>query len=396
MKKENRFAAATAAAVALLGAGFLLGRWAELPGSGGKKSAGAERAPLAAPGPARGMVTFRTGEAFRLRSGEWAVLEAGDLVEPGDTVKVVDNGAVDLQFGTLAAARLLWNSSAAFEAVDSSEGGELTVRLISGTGLFTVRPGAGRVGVMTPAGALTVTGTEFLVRSSGGTVLAAVGEGSVTGPEGIQVPAGRQVRFGGGSPVYEELTPSVREELEELRRVRRVDLPDTGLPRMARVVVETSPGDALILRDGQVLGRGSSALVVPFGETVRFDVAKKGYRTRSLEIPVVSLEADKKYLVRLELDPSPEFPDDGAEGLPAVKGGTGALEREIENRESQYRTLSGGAGELERKGGLSRREAEAALGRVAELESRTAALAAALAAERERMRQVLERLRDDE
>jgi len=122
MKKENRFAAATAAAVALLAAGFLLGRWAELPGSGGKKSAGAERAPLAAPGPARGMVTFRTGEAFRLRSGEWAVLEAGDLVEPGDTVKVVDNGAVDLQFGTLAAARLLWNSSAAFEAGRASCG----------------------------------------------------------------------------------------------------------------------------------------------------------------------------------------------------------------------------------------------------------------------------------
>ncbi len=390
MKKENRIAAAVAAGVALLAAGFLMGRLTNVPVPREEKAADgvpAAAAPLRLPGPGEGIVTFLTGGVFRNRAGIWEELAAGDLVAEGDTVKVVENAAADLQFGGLAAVRLLQNSSAAFATVDSAANGALTARLVSGTGLFAVTRGAGAVRVETPAGALEVTGTDFMVRTAGGGTLAAVGDGTVTGPGGIDIPAGRQVRFGGASvPTAEDLSAGNRERLKDLERVRRLELPDTGIPRMARIVVETSPPDALILLDGFVAGRGSSALIVPFGETLKFSVAKTGYLTRSLEIPVVSAEAEKKYLVRLELDPSPEIAGGEIENLLLLESRIQAMEKEIESREVMFQALAGKSGDLEQDRQDARRETEAARRRVQELEAQVDSLSAALAAERERMR----------
>lgn len=354
-------------------------------------------APFELPSAGEGLVTFLSGDGFVGRGGVWEEVEIGSRVRAGDSIKVVENGTVEIQFGGLAVLRIRQNSSLVLEAVDTARGGELSAKILAGTGLFRVNSGAGTVRVETPDGALRVLGTEFLVRSGTAGTFAAVREGSLAMEGGINVPEGYQVRFGTGGPVRPEaLTPSGMNDLKELERLRTLELPDTGIPRMARVVVETSPGDALIFLDGVVYGRGRSSLVVPYGETLNISVAKSGYKTRNLELPVVSAEAEKRYVVRLEVDPSPEITAEqsGIEQMLLLESRIVVLEREIESRDVMYQALSGRSGDIGLAADRFRREAEASRRRISELESQVEALNAQLEQERSRVRQALELLQD--
>jgi hypothetical protein len=360
-------------------------------------------APFELPKANEGIVTFLAGEGFVLRGGTIEALEIGIRVRAGDSIKIVDIGYCEIQFGGLAAMRMRENTSAVLSSVNTLPGGGLTVKLIAGTLLYKVTKNAGAVLVETENGLIEVAGTEFLVRRTRAEAFVAVREGLVTYGGNMKVPAGFQLRGikDTASAKTEPLSAAAAEDLKELDRLRMLSLPETGLPRMARVVVEAAPADALIMMEGVVLARGNLSLIVPFGETLRLSVVKSGYLVRDLEIPVRSAEAEKRYLVRLQADPSLEAAEEKTEieQVLLLESQLRSLEKEIESRKELSLTLTRKLeiteeekAAAQRENDAVRREKEAALRRIADLEAQVTALNSRLETEAERVKQALELL----
>jgi hypothetical protein len=359
-------------------------------------------APFELPKSDEGIVTILSGEGFVLRGGLPESLEIGSRVRAGESLKIVDSSYAEIQFGLRAIMRMRENTALVLSKVDTSPGGGLTVKLVGGTLLWKVAKDSVPVKVETENGPVEVAGTEFLVRRTRAVSFVAVREGLVTYGGNIKVPAGFQLRgISEASAKSEPLSPSSMEDLKELDRLRMLSLPETGIPRMARIVVETEPADALIMTDGAVLSGGTLSLIVPFGETLRLTVVKSGYLSRDLEIRVHSPEAEKRYRVRLQADPALFAAEEkpGIEQIVLMESRLRSLEKELESRTliSSAITKKLEAAEEEKKAAAKtldevRREKEAATRKVAELEVRLADLNTRLETEAERVKQALELL----
>ncbi len=339
MKRNCKIALFTAAlaASAVLG-GFValnLKTAAPLPRGGGILP------PPVLPGAGEGIVTSLTGECFVLRAGTWKVLEIGDLLSEADTVRVLTASYCEIQFDGLATMRMKENTQAELASVKPGAASpDLRLKLLGGTVLYKVKKAVGIVKIETSTGVLGVRGTEFMVRQTKFGVFVAVKEGFVAFEGGEEVGAGSELLKAAGEAAAKPapLSSEAKESLGELDRVRFLDLPETGIPRMARVVVMTEPRDALILAAGVAVAKGSYSLIVPFGETVKLTAAKPGYKERIVEIPVVSGDAGKVYVVRLEIDPA-AVPVDDVSGA-ALKNRLETAEKELRASDDRLRALS--------------------------------------------------------
>jgi outer membrane murein-binding lipoprotein Lpp len=369
-------------------------------------------APMELPATDQGIVSFLSGAGFRKRGESWDELQPGTLVGRGDSVRTAEGGAADVQFGSLAVIRLRQNSAAAFEDINTRRGGSLSVRIIAGTVLFNVTKGAGKVTVITPDGNLSVVGTEFLVSVGEGGTYTAVRDGKVAVEGGAGVDAGFSVRMGAeASAKPEALTDAGKSDAEELGRLTILDIPESGLSRFARIIVETSPADAALFRDGQPCGRGSAALLAPFGKALKLSASKAGYKTHEIDVEVSSAEAEKRYLSQLEPDPDAPIkpsPEAGLQHILKLEAQIGILESEIKSRELLYRAVATQSSTLGSERDLlwmdaessrketvaARSEAAAARSQINNLETQIKSLKTALDQEKERVRQIMELLKE--
>jgi hypothetical protein len=373
-------------------------------------------APMNLPAEDQGIVSFLSGAGFRKSGTSWEELQPGTLVGRGDSVRTAEGGAADVQFGGLAVIRLRQNSAASFEEINIKRNGSLSVRIIAGTVLFNVTKGAGKVSVITPDGNLSVVGTEFLVSTGENGTYTAVRDGTVTVEGGAGIDAGFSIRMSAKtSPAAaakpEALSDAGKADTEELRYLKMLEIPEIGIPPMARIIVETSPADSAIFRDGEPCGRGSAALLVPFGQTLKLKASKAGYKSREMDIAVPSTEAEKRYLIQLEADPdSPvtPLPETGLQRILKLEAQIGLLENEIKSREILYRAVSTQSSSLGTERDLllkdaensrketdaARAEAEAARRQITTIESQVKDLKTALEQEKERVRQIQELLKD--
>ncbi|MDR1626230.1 MAG: FecR domain-containing protein [Spirochaetia bacterium] len=374
-------------------------------------------APMSLPAEDQGIVSSLSGAGFRKTGMGWEELQPGTLIGRGDSVRTAESGAADVQFGGLAVIRLRQNSAASFEEINTKRNGSLSVRIIAGTVLFNVTKGAGKVTVITPDGNLSVVGTEFIVTADEGGTYAAVRDGRLAVEGGAGIDAGFSIRINAKtSPATdakpEALSEAGKADADELKYLYMLELPEAGIPPMARIIVETSPADSAIFRNGDPCGRGSVALLVPFGQTLKLKASKAGYKSREMDIVVSSPEAEKRYLIQLEADPdSPLVPLPSTTGLQNIlklEAQIGILENEIKSREILYRAVATQSSSLgterdlllkdaedsRRETEAVRAEAETARRQIASLESQVKELRTALEQEKERVRQIQELLKE--
>jgi hypothetical protein len=369
-------------------------------------------APMALPAEDQGIVSFLSGSGFRKRNAAWDDLQPGTLIGGGDSVRTAEGGAADIQFGGLAVIRLRQNSAASFDDINTKRGGSLSVKIIAGTVLFNVTRGAGKVTVTTPDGNLSVVGTEFLVSVEDEGTYTAVRDGKIAVEGGASVEAGYGLRLGKeASAKPEALSEAGTADAEELKSLKPLDIPEGGAVRLARVIVETSPADAALLRDGRSCGRGSAALLVPFGQTLRLSASKAGFKPRELEIHVAGEEAEKRYLIQLEPDPEAKIlplAEQGLQRIMKLEARIGLLETEMRSRELLYRAAAAQSSTLGTERDLLLKDAEnsrgetdaaraqtsAALKQITAMDAQIKELKAALDQEKERVRQIMELLKE--
>jgi hypothetical protein len=373
-------------------------------------------APMSLPAEDQGIVSFLSGAGFRKSGANWEELEPGTLIGRGDSVRTAEGGAADVQFGGLAVIRLRQNSAASFEDISIRRNGTLSVRILAGTVLFNVTKGAGKVTVITPDGNLSVVGTEFIVTADENGTYTAVRDGRVTVEGGADVDAGFSIQLhtksspaAGAKPAA--LSEAGKADAEELKYLKLLDLTKPGGPSLARILVETSPADSSLFRNGEPCGRGSAALLVPFGEALKIRASKAGYKSKEIDITVSSAEAEKRYLIQLEADPdSPlsPLPEAGLRTILKLEAQIGLLENEVKSREILYRAVATQSSTLGTERDLllqdaenSRRETEAVRAeadlvrrQVAALENQIQELRVALEQEKERVRQIQELLKE--
>jgi hypothetical protein len=367
---------------------------------------------MALPAEDQGIVSFLSGSGFRKRNAAWDELQPGTLIGRGDSVRTAEGGAADVQFGGLAVIRLRQNSAASFDDINTKRGGSLSVKIIAGTVLFNVTRGAGKVTVITPDGNLSVVGTEFLVSIGEDGTYTAVRDGTVAVEGGAPVGAGYSVRMGkAASAKPEALSEAGKADAEELQSLKMLDMSEGGAAGMARIIVETSPADAALSRDGKSCGRGSAALLVPFGETLRLSASKAGFKPKELEIHVAGEEAEKRYFIQLEPDPEAKIlpaPEQGLQRIMKLEAQISLLETEIKSRELLYRAAATQSSSLgterdillkdaensRRETDAARAEASAALKQIAAMDAQIKELKLSLEQEKERVRQIMELLKE--
>ncbi len=130
------------------------------------------------------MVTFLSGEAFILRSGNWEPVEIGDLIVKEDTIRVADDSYCEIQFGNTAAVRIQEDTVVAMWAIFIKPGeADIGLKVAAGSVLFKVGKLVGdeKFNVESTATILGVRGTQFMVRAEEErSTLLAVKEGKIS------------------------------------------------------------------------------------------------------------------------------------------------------------------------------------------------------------------------
>ena len=140
--------------------------------------------PVETPEYKQAMITFITGDVFRLEGGEWIYAEIGDFLEENDSIQVESDSYCEIQFGDRAVVRVEADTELALSSVFMKPGEtKIGIDLAVGSVLVKVQKlvDDGKFNVKTQSAVCGVRGTEFSVRSEPGvdTVLA-VKEGAVT------------------------------------------------------------------------------------------------------------------------------------------------------------------------------------------------------------------------
>lgn len=143
-----------------------------------------ELAPVETPEYKQAMITFITGDVFRLEEGEWIYAEIGDFLEEDDSIQVESDSYCEIQFGDRAVVRVEADTELALSSVFMKPGEtKIGIDLAVGSVLVKVQKlvDDGKFNVKTQSAVCGVRGTEFSVKSEPGvdTVLA-VKEGAVT------------------------------------------------------------------------------------------------------------------------------------------------------------------------------------------------------------------------
>lgn len=143
-----------------------------------------ELAPVETPGYMQAMITFITGDVFRLEEGEWIYAEIGEFLEEDDSIQVESDSHCEIQFGDRAVVRVESDTELALSSVFMQPGeSKIGIDLAVGSVLVKVQKLAGgeKFNVKTQSTVCGVRGTEFSVKSEPGVeTILAVKEGAVT------------------------------------------------------------------------------------------------------------------------------------------------------------------------------------------------------------------------
>ncbi len=139
--------------------------------------------PVETPEYRQALITFMSGDVFKLENGEWIYVEIGDLLEENDSIKVDIDSFCEIQFGDRAVIRVEENTELALNTVALKPGdAKIGIELITGLVICKVQKLADddRFNVKTPSVACGVRGTQFSVKvESGADTVLAVKKGAV-------------------------------------------------------------------------------------------------------------------------------------------------------------------------------------------------------------------------
>lgn len=282
--------------------------------------------PLSPPADQEGLVTYVAGEAFALRAGTWHLLEAGSKVGAGDLLRVVQDSALEIQWGADTLVRLGPDSLAVWSEVAAAAGNrQLDGELLQGSLLFKVRQLAQGERVRLRAGqtVLGVRGTVFGVAYDGRRSLVTVGEGTVASEDPDQawvLPAGQTLvqAVADPTPVLSGRSP---EQIRFLEPIQRADIVDWSQPEaLMRFRIEARPADADLFLGDTWVGRGQVSGLVKVGAEVTYTIRKGGYKALDL---TVTGAAGADRIVPAVLDPLP--PDSGPGTAPARRSAADPL-----------------------------------------------------------------------
>jgi len=133
--------------------------------------------PVETPEYKQALITFISGDVFKLENGEWVYVEIGDLLEENDSIQVDTDSFCEIQFGDRAVIRVEENTELALNTVTLKSGdSKIGIELAAGLVLCKVQKltANDRFNVKTPSAACGVRGTQFSVKVEPGvdTVLA--------------------------------------------------------------------------------------------------------------------------------------------------------------------------------------------------------------------------------
>lgn len=185
---------------------------------------------------------------------DWAPLQPGTRIHPGDTVRTDPASWVDLMPTSGIGVRVAAESVMQLEKISEQEHAVMEARLESGKGLLRVlaqklhgkggyRPNTEMLRVKTPVATAGIRGTSFSVAFDPATKLAtvAVAEGAVNvrsllAPEtGVNVPAGHKAKVADESR-FPPLLPLEQEDQEELALIEQIKLEFSLGDKMGRAV----------------------------------------------------------------------------------------------------------------------------------------------------------------
>ncbi|MBN2657955.1 MAG: FecR domain-containing protein [Spirochaetales bacterium] len=303
-------------------------------------------APLSLTGDEEAIITALSGEVFILRDDSIITAETGTALYAGDIIKVVDESFCQIQFSTVASARLRSNTIIKIKSIlNMNSTPDVKTEILTGTMLYRVnklREGE-KLEVKSEDKIYSVKGTTFLVdrNSEGTSLIVAEGLVSVAAGDGKAVPvetgAGQEyfVIQGESAGTLSPMSGSSKEMIREGESFRVLDL--TGEKgSLVRTGIVAIPSDAQIYVNGYLSGRGSFTGLYPSGEELTVLVRKRGYADKVL---IINAETDLEYRIVLEPEMTGSEILEREREISAEQGLADRLKMELESRTERLKEV---------------------------------------------------------
>jgi len=338
--------------------------------------------PLSLTGEEEALITALSGEVFILRDDKIIEAETGTALYAGDIIKVVDESFCQVQFSTVASARLRSNTIIKIRNILNIDNTpDIKTEILTGSMLYRVnklREGE-KLEVKSDDKIYSVRGTTFLVdRNSEGTYLI-VDEGIVAviaedgSREPVDTEAGQEyyIPQGESEGTLAAISDSSQKMIDDGESFSILDL-SGGKGSLVKTGITTVPADAQIYINGYLSGRGTFTGIYPAGEELTVLVRKRGYADK-----VLTIKAETNLEHRVVLDP--ELTDEEIllkeREASAELGMAERLKMELESRterllevETLILELKKENSELESQSALNENQIRSMTGQIRELE----------------------------
>ncbi|MBB6482163.1 FecR domain-containing protein [Spirochaeta isovalerica] len=302
--------------------------------------------PLSLTGEEEAFITAISGEVFILRDDSIIEAETGTALYAGDIIKVVDESFCQVQFSTVASARLRSNTIIKIRSLLNMDSApDIKTEILTGTMLYRVnklREGE-KLEVKSEDKIYSVKGTTFLVDRNGDGTYLIVDEGQVD--VALEDGSGELVEAGAGQEYFvvrgettgtlAPMSESSREMIVDGESFKILDLSgDKG--SLVKTGIVTVPSDAQIYVNGYLSGRGLFTGIFPAGEELTVLVRKRGYADKVL---MINAETDLEYRVVLDPEQTDQEILERERAISAEQGLADRLRMELESRTERLKEV---------------------------------------------------------
>lgn len=327
--------------------------------------------PVELTGQEEAFITALSGEVYIMRNDSIITAETGFALFAGDIIKVVDESFCQVQFSTVASARIRSNTIIRIKQLFNLDNSpDIQTEILTGSMLYRVnklREGE-KLEVKSDDKIYSVRGTTFLVdRNSDGTYLI-VEEGLIDiSLEGSAIPFGKA---GAGSRYFvaegesagdsASLTLTDEKAMSESGNLSILRFGENA-PALVKTGVRTVPDDAQIYVNGILSGKGSFTGLYPSGENLTFLIRKRGYDDKVL---TVSATSDLEYRIVLDPGKTDEPTLEAERELSAEQGAMEKIQTELTSRTERLKEVEALIVELKEKNGDLEAEAASSATRI--------------------------------
>ncbi|MCG8454257.1 MAG: FecR domain-containing protein [Spirochaetales bacterium] len=246
------------------------------------------------PDTAEAVLTHVAGPVFVIRDDESLPAGPGDVLQPGDIVKVTDGAVAQVQLADQGTARLGSETLVRFLKMTGADRQlEVRTEILTGSLSYAVREldDGESIIILADGTEYEIKGTQFLVEKDedGTRLLVAEGTVETRGPV-----AGGQVFVQAGEALIipkdsvDALPrPITKEEIQELQNhapLPEVPFASPNAPETVLFEIRTEPGDTDIYIDGLKTGRGRFRALLPKEITIDLRLRRRGFRDQAFTV----------------------------------------------------------------------------------------------------------------